>query len=166
MREQSSLYKKILIAFLWIAFLLLVSAILGNLSKSEVDSWYYTLERSKLTPPSITFAIVWPILYILIALSGFFLWSTPSTQNLLGAKIGYIAQLVFNWSWTPLFFLYHQIGYALFCLILTLLTTLFVVACAWNRQRVSAALLIPYVVWLIFALYLNAYIYINTSQIG
>ena len=92
----------------WIVLLVLIGAGIGQITKPGIDMWYKTLQRSPLTPPDYIFGIVWTILYAILGSCGWVLWSSPNT-NLRSAKILYVAQLILNWSWAPLFFIFHQI---------------------------------------------------------
>lgn len=143
---------------LWVFSLLLVGAIIGNLSKSGVDSWYLGLNRSPLTPPNYVFGIAWTFLYVLIAISGWIIWNHTSA-NLLAVKRYYIAQLLLNWSWTPLFFIYHLTAVSLLCIVLITIIAMLITVKIYNKSRLAALLFVPYIVWLLFATYLNYYIW-------
>lgn len=145
---------------LWITILLLVSSAIGALTKSSIDSWYVALNRSPLTPPNYMFGIVWSILYVMIAISGWMIWRSEYTPKLKAIKTLYITQLLLNWSWTPLFFGYHLVGTALICLIvITIVVALLIIKSYKNLVTVST-FLTPYFLWLLFATYLNLYIWL------
>lgn len=105
--------KKYISLFVWIVGLILVGSIIGSLTKTEVNAWYDTLNRSPLTPPNYAFPIVWTILYAIIATCGWIIWRQQSFPELLRIKSLYIMQLILNWSWAPLFFRYHLTGFSL-----------------------------------------------------
>lgn len=151
--------KKYFYLLLWIALLLLVGSFLGMLTKTNIDSWYLTLNRSPLSPPNYLFSIVWSILYIAIATSGWIIWNSGSFTGLRLIKTLYIIQLALNWAWTPLFFNFHQIGAALVCLLLIIITVIGLIIYSYKKINVAALLLLPYLLWLLFAAYLNFYIW-------
>lgn len=124
-------------------------------------NWYKNLKKSNLTPPDIVFGIVWPILYTLIAISFvvFIRTSTPIRKN--PAIIVFLIQLVLNLSWSPVFFKRQNIKLSLVIIVLTLIFTLINIWLFYKINPISAYLLIPYAVWLMFATYLNAYIYVK-----
>lgn len=154
--QKNKSYLKLII---WIASLVLVGTIIGTLIKPNVDFWYVELNRSLLTPPNYVFSITWTILYTMIALSGWLIWNARPFSELQKIKNLYIAQLILNWSWTPLFFNYHLVGLAFTCLIsLTTLVAILVVKAYKNIPNASF-LLIPYFLWLLYASYLNFYIW-------
>ena len=153
--------KKMLSLVLWIVLLVMIGYGLGLLTKASVNDWYQTLNRSPLSPPNYVFGIVWTILYIMLGISGWLIWQSNAFPGLGSIKRYYVAQLILNWSWTPLFFYYHQIDFALICILfLTLLVTLLIVKCFRHLTKVSL-LLIPYSIWLLFASYLNLYIVLH-----
>ena len=71
MDERNKGYIKLII---WIISLILIGSVLGNLTKSSVDTWYQALNRSPLTPPDYIFGVAWSILYAMIAVSGWLIW--------------------------------------------------------------------------------------------
>jgi translocator protein len=144
---------------IWIVSLMLIGSSIGVLTKSSVDTWYMTLNRSPLTPPNYLFGIAWSILYGMIATSGWLIWrSNPFTRlNLI--KILYVIQLVLNWSWTPLFFSYHLTGLALICLSLIIILVALLIIQSYKKINMAALLLVPYLLWLLFAGHLNFYIW-------
>lgn len=144
---------------LWIALFLLISAALGNITDSHRDSWYASLEKSSLTPPGYVFGIVWSILYGMLAIAGWLIWRARCFSTLFTVKSLYIIQLLLNWSWTPLFFHYHYTGVALlFIIIIIVLVAILLFLCRKSLPKVTW-LLTPYSIWLIFAAYLNGYIW-------
>lgn len=151
--------KRYLSLLLWVISLISVGALIGNLTQAGVDTWYLGLNRSPLTPPNYVFGIVWTILYAIIGISGWSIWGA-STANLSSIKVVYITQLLLNWSWTPLFFLYQLPGYALICLILMLTMVFAIIFMAYPRIKAVSYLFLPYFLWLMFATYLNTYIYL------
>lgn len=151
--------KKFINLFAWVGSLLLVSSILGNLTSSNVDGWYQALNRSSLTPPDYVFGIVWSILYVMIAISGWKIWRAKHFPKLNSIKALYIGQLILNWSWTPLFFIFRLTEIAFVCLLaIVILVTVLIIRSYKNLPSVSL-LLTPYLLWLLLATYLNFYIW-------
>jgi tryptophan-rich sensory protein len=124
-----------------------------------MKKWYDTLHKSKLTPPPFIFSIVWPILYVTIFLS-LFVYIFNKKYTSLGLFY-FVLQFVLNILWPIIFFQYKNISLAFVILILLCLfigLTLFEFS---KTDSVSTLLLIPYFIWSLFALYLNAYIFFN-----
>lgn len=115
------------------------------------DEWYMSLKKSSLTPPSYVFGIVWPVLYVLLA------WSAWIRYKTKGWWWPYAVQIMLNVLWVQLFFRLRWIG-AAFVLILSITASL-----AWTvktlEPRLAAALLVPNLLWVAFATYLNGYVW-------
>lgn len=145
---------------LWSALLIVISFIIGYTTKPEISDWYSLLSRSPLTPPNYVFPIVWTLLYTAIGASGFFIWQAQHILNIEYIKILYTVQLLLNWSWTPLFFSYHLVGWALITLICMDLLVAAILYATHKTLKKVFALMLPYAIWLLFATYLTFYIWI------
>ena len=150
---------KTLSLVLWIMIIQLVGAGLGLLTNISATGWYQALSRSSLTPPDAVFGIVWPLLYVLIAISGWWLWQQPKPYRI--EKKLFVAQLILNWLWTPLFFYLHLPGLAFFELLLLTVLTLILIIRLNFKLLLASILLIPYFLWIFFAVYLNYFIWMN-----
>jgi tryptophan-rich sensory protein len=127
----------------------------------NVDSWYAQLRKPPWTPPSWLFGPVWSLLYALMAVAAWMVWRRPDVdpqarRNALGCW-GF--QLALNAAWSWLFFGFQKPGLAfveLISLWLLILATLISFA---RIDRLAAALLVPYLLWVTFAGALNGAIY-------
>lgn len=145
----------------WILALQLIGFALGMMTESNLVSWYQTLPKSSLTPPGVVFAIVWPILYVLIAIVGFIVWENrhhPKYKLLL--KL-FVIQLILNWLWTPLFFQFHLVGVSFFWLLALVVVVGTLIYKANSVEFKISLILFPYFIWLLFAAYLNGYIWLQ-----
>ena len=144
--------KNILLSFLPV----LIAAITGTIFQMFAKIDYESLNKPLLSPPKIVFPIVWSILYLLIGFSGYLFVTASNSQEdkVKGLTIFYIG-LFFNALWTLFYFtLDLKIFAAIWLGILYLITASnFVIFSKINKK--SGYLLIPYLVWLLFALYLN-----------
>ena len=145
---------------IWIIVFQIIGYGFGQITQYDILSWYPTLHKSILTPPNIVFPIVWFILYCMIAVSGYSLWQSRHQPKAKLALIFYAIQVLLNWAWTPLFFYFHWIGASLVCITLIIILTLITIIIIRNNYKLSCVMLIPYLIWLIFAGYLNAIIWI------
>ena len=133
------------------------AGLVGNLLQgSDVGARYLALERPAWAPPQQAFGIVWPALYVLIGVAGWRLWTNPSEGRLVGIALGaWAAQLVLNALWPGMFFgLEAFVAAAALIVVLDLVVVLAVVSAA-RVDRWAAALLVPYLVWLLYATALN-----------
>lgn len=128
-------------------------------------SWYESLNKSSLTPPSWVFGIVWPILYLLMFLSFFIVQQNPKCVPFCKPLYFFLIQLGFNLVWTTLFFKMKQPKLALLDLILTVIFTFITVYQFKKISKIGFYLLLPYLIWICFALYLNFYIVLKNKMI-
>ena len=117
--------------------------------------WYYSLNKSPLTPPEAVFPIAWTILYIMIALSLFFYIKDGLRQEKIIPLVIFITQIILNLLWTPVFFESHNIKLAFFIIIALIILVFINIILFYKKSKTAAFLLIPYFLWLIFAAYLN-----------
>jgi tryptophan-rich sensory protein len=137
---------------------LIIGFIVGSLSKP--DEWYFKLNKPKLTPPSYVFGIAWSILYILIGISYYLALKDRS----VGHWIIPIIHLILNYAYTPLIFIYKRLLESAIITLLVLITAIIVMILFYSYgNMISVLLLIPYIIWLIFANYLAWSVYsLNT----
>jgi translocator protein len=143
----------------WITALILIGWVIGSLTKTEINTWYSTINRSPLTPQNYVFPVAWTILYTIIAFCGWSIWRAPMFSNLRLIKNLYVLQLILNWCWTPLFFRYHLTGLSLVVLVLMDIATGIIIYLTYARIRLVSLSMIIYLVWIVFASYLNFYIW-------
>jgi len=132
-------------------------AFLGSIftSSSTNSEWYFN-NKPSITPPNYVFPIVWNILFFLIALSLYFSW-TAGKSNKQKTKIAWIfgINLFLNTLWSYLFFYLQNPVFAFFDLILIWITIIMMIFTTYNINKKSAWLLVPYLLWVSFAGYLN-----------
>lgn len=120
---------------------------------------YTNLELPIFSPPSTVFPIVWTILYILMGISSFMIYVSNSRMKNTALLI-YIVQLLFNSIWTITFFNLENYGFAIFVLIALILMVIIMMLYFYKIDIKSCYLQIPYLLWLMFALYLNVGIWL------
>ena len=135
--------------------LVLITYIVGSLASSSAgtDLWYQSLIKSNLNPPGYVFGIVWSILYLLM---GIIAWRTfYIIKNL------FYIQLFFNAIWSWLFFSFHLPVISLIDIWLLIFINIKILFMILNQDKLAAFLYTPYIVWLLFASYLNLFIVLN-----
>jgi len=157
-------YKKYISLTIWITVVISVGALIGSFTKpqpnNEIHNWYFNIKKSPLTPPNYIFPIAWTILYAMIGFSGWVLWQQASNiKNLKIIKGLYLAQMLLNWSWTPLFFGCHLIGLSLLVLILMDIIVALLIFASYGKIKSAAIAMVPYFLWILFATHLNLYIW-------
>ena len=141
---------------------LLISLGVGGLSAlitSGSMDIYKTLIKPPLAPPSILFPIVWTILYILMGISSYMIYESENYEKDDALKI-YLLQLVINFIWPIFFFLLKLRLISLIIIILLLIAIILMITKFYKINKTSAYLQIPYLIWVLFATYLNFGFYI------
>lgn len=118
-------------------------------------NWYNELTKPYLSPPSWVFTPIWIILYIMILSSLIIYLTNPTIFSKTKGYIFFTIQIILNLLWSPAFFLMKNIGLALATIILLDITVFFTIKHFYRVSKLSAYLLIPYFVWILFATYLN-----------
>ena len=139
---------------------ILTTVILGGLVGLIISGFidYETLERPPFSPPSILFPIVWTILYILMGIS----YGILKSNGLVNQEINliYYSQLVVNLLWPILFFVLEWRLLAFLWIILLIVLVINMIIKFYNKNKLAGLLQIPYLIWLIFAAYLNLGVYL------
>ena len=125
----------------------------GLVTISFKDPWYSQLVKSNFNPPDWIFAPVWTTLYLMMTLAIWFFWH--SKKRNLSTVYLYFIHILFNTTWSIVFFGLHQILLALFVLIGLLLMIIILMLRFKRVNIVSYYLMIPYLLWCCFALFLN-----------
>lgn len=144
----------------WIALSEVVGIIAGLLIRNGVEIYGLTVNKPPLSPPDWVFPVVWTILYALMGISAARVWLAEDSQEKSRSISLFIAQLAVNFFWPLFFFNLQAYGFALLWLILLWVLVFLLI---FNTRRVdmlASWLLIPYLIWLTFAIYLNFGVYL------
>lgn len=135
-------------------FLALVVLAAGIAGTFEAGEWYYKLNKPFWTPPGWLFALVWPVLYLMMAVAAWKVWLTGHhARN--GALTWWAIQLLMNAAWSWLFFGLERPGWAWLEMSLLIVIVLFCIKAFRLLSKPAASLMLPYLVWLVFAWILN-----------
>ena len=134
----------------------IVGGIVGLLISSSID--YNNLQKPPLSPPSVVFPIVWTILYILMGIS----YGILESKGLTDKKVDriYYLQLAVNALWSIFFFLFKWRLFSFIWIIFLAVLVIIMIIRFYNKNKVAGLLQIPYLLWVIFASYLNFGVYI------
>jgi len=125
------------------------------------SAWFENLNAPFLSPTDWIFMPVWIILYILIFISLIFYIFTKQANKQSG-YVYFTIQMILNLLWTPAFFIMRNILLAFIIIILLDIFVYLNFKKFYNVSRISALLLIPYIMWILFATYLNGgYLVLN-----
>lgn len=123
--------------------------------------WFHNLIRPELAPPDWLFAPVWIVLYITIFVS-FVLYCLKKVPDKKTGYLFFSVQLLLNLTWTPVFFVLKNILLAFIIIILLDIFVFLTIHKFYSISKLAGILLIPYLLWILFATYLNgAYLVLN-----
>ena len=132
-----------------------VGAVGGIATSSSVDTWYSTLNKPVFNPPNWLFAPVWTALYVLMAVAAWRVWCTPDGVARRQALFLFAVQLAFNLAWSFIFFAWRSPGWALVEIAVLSGLVALTLARFWSLDRSAGLLMVPYLVWVLFATALN-----------
>jgi tryptophan-rich sensory protein len=150
----------------------LAGAVGAVFTTAAIPTWYAGLAKPVLNPPAWVFAPVWTILYLLMGIAAFLIFTKDeksSPERSAGSRGAgskkralwiFAVQLILNVLWTALFFGLHSPLLGLICIIALWLTIIWTMAAFWTISRLATLLLAPYLLWVTFAAYLNLAIFL------
>lgn len=152
-------------SFLKLAIAIVVSEFAGIIGSiftvSAIPTWYATLVKPTLNPPSWIFGPVWTILYALMGIAAFLVWKKGwDRKDVRKALAVFGLQLVLNAVWSIIFFGLHSPLWALVDIILMWLAIVWTMVLFYKISKPAMWLLVPYILWVSFATYLNYSIWI------
>lgn len=121
-----------------------------------MNLWYKSLVKPPLTPPASYFPLAWGVLYTLMTIAFLIILFKPHSKDKYIAVNLFLIQLIINFIWSYVFFEMKSIGLALVDVIILLLLLIFTMVYFFRLSKLSGILLIPYLLQVIFAIYLNA----------
>jgi tryptophan-rich sensory protein len=137
-----------------LAFLALVVLVSWWGSRFLPGEWYAGLTKPSWNPPAWVFGPVWSTLYVLMAVAAWQIWNSDHPGRLQAIAL-WLVQLVFNGAWSWLFFGLHRPGVAMFELAVLVVLVVLTIRSFRAIRPIAAALMLPYLAWIGFALALN-----------
>ncbi len=147
------LKNKFLSFVLFFIFTYSASFIGGLVTINFKEPWYSTLIKSNFNPPDWIFAPVWTTLYLMMTLAIWFYWHSKN-KNINTIYI-YFIHILFNTTWSIVFFAFHNILLALINLMILICLIIILILRFKRVNYVSTYLMIPYLLWSCYALFLN-----------
>ena len=146
--------------FRWALFVvplvLLLGFLSGKLGGGTADSpWFAELTKPSTFPPPLAFPIVWAALYAMMAVAFALVCAAWGARFRTAAIVMFVVQLAINLAWTPVFFGLHEIKIALAVILALDVAALITTALFWRVRRLAGWLMVPYVLWFLFATVLN-----------
>ena len=139
-----------------------LAGVVGSVFTSpSIPTWYASLQKPSFNPPNWLFAPVWLILFGLMGVSAYLIWIKGlESKGVKAAIFIFIIQLVLNMLWSIIFFGLHSIFYGFVIIIVLWLTIALTIIAFVRISKKAGALLLPYILWVSFALVLNYYIWL------
>ena len=125
----------------------------GMATISFKEPWYSELIKSNYNPPDWIFAPVWTTLYLMMTLAIWFFWHSKNRD--MSTIYIYFIHIAFNTTWSIIFFGLHQILFALIVLLILIFLIVILIIRFKRVNLVSYYLMIPYLLWTLYALFLN-----------
>ena len=153
------MFKNKFLSFLIFGFVTFSASFIGSIATiTSKEPWYSSLNKSGLNPPDWVFAPVWTTLYLFMTIA---IWSAwHKNYKDLNIIYIYLMHLFFNTTWSIVFFVFHNIFAALINLIIIIGFIIILMIKYKKISNLSFILMIPYLLWCIYALTLNANLYI------
>ncbi len=141
--------------WLFILTPIILGSIVGFIISSKID--YSFLRKPPLSPPKLAFPVMWSIIYLLLGIS-YYLYRKNENDPKVN-KVYYVS-LFINYLWSIIFFLLKLRGLAVLWIILLDISVIYLFILYLRKNKISAYLNIIYLLWVIFATYLNIGIYL------
>lgn len=134
-----------------------LAGVIGSIfTTPSISGWYANLVRPEFAPPNWIFAPVWTTLFALMGIAAFLVWKRGlGDKKVKIALVIFLVQLILNTFWSIIFFGLHSPGGALIEMIFLWLAILATIIAFAKISKPAAWLLLPYILWVSFAGYLN-----------
>jgi benzodiazapine receptor len=133
------------------------AALLGSFATTpQIATWYAALNKPVFNPPNWIFAPVWTLLFAMMAVAAWLIWEKGlAKKGVKPALLVFLEQLAVNVLWSFLFFAWHNVWGAYVCIIVLWGLILITIIRFAKIDRIAAWLLVPYILWVSFASFLN-----------
>lgn len=138
----------------WLAVVFIAAAV-GAVASVDADVFYSELTRPGWAPPASVFGPIWSILYLLMGVAVWLVWLDGGFRLRRAALALFLIQLGVNALWSWLFFAWNKGSWALADILLLWLLLVATLAVFWRVRPTSGVLLLPYLLWVSFAAFLN-----------
>jgi benzodiazapine receptor len=146
--------KNKLLSFLLFAIITYSASAIGGLATINFkEPWYSMLVMPTYNPPDWVFAPVWTTLYLFMTIAIWKFWHSKNRD--IDTIYIYIVHLIFNTTWSIVFFVFHKITLALIVLVILILLIIILIVRFKRVNLLSFYLMIPYLLWCFYALLLN-----------
>jgi len=143
-------------ALFTVPLVLLLGIVSSRVSDSGYSNpWFAALVKPAAMPPGWLFPLAWTLLYVLLGLALALILHARGARGRVLAVGLFVLQLLLNYAWSPLFFALHEVRAALIVIVAMLVTAAAATMLFARIRKAAALLMLPYLAWLLFALWLN-----------
>lgn len=143
-------------ALFTVPLVLLLGIVSSRVSDSGYSNpWFAALVKPAAMPPGWLFPLAWTLLYVLLGLALALILHARGARGRALAVGLFVLQLLLNYAWSPLFFALHEVRAALIVIVAMLVTAAAATMLFARIRKAAALLMLPYLAWLLFALWLN-----------
>ncbi len=137
-------------------FITICALFIASQGSDMLSCWYNNLNQPSFSPPDFVFPIVWSLIYLIMAFVGASLWGAEKTKYRAAALTFWALQLVSATLWPFLFFTFQEPFLAFFCSLITWVFVLLCMILSFKVKKLYGILILPYFLWLCFAVVLSA----------
>lgn len=152
------MFKLILFLILNFAALGIGGFLIGNTATNE---WYQQANKAPWTPPGWVFGFAWTTIMVCFSVFMYMISAKYSTEQLNFFYVMFAIQWILNVIWNPIFFRFHMVLLGLVIIIALLVFVAWFTIYGFKKGGYAGILMLPYLVWLMIATSLNAYIYLK-----
>ena len=135
--------------------------LVSYINRNTINYYSTTVKKPFFTPPSIVFIIVWSILYLLMGIAAYRIYIRNKVKNDdNGAYFFYLIQLILNFMWSFIFFTFRLYGISFIWIIILFVFVIITFIKFIKIDKIAGLLLAPYMLWLVFAGFLNFFIWV------
>ncbi len=132
-----------------------LAGFIGMQLAGSISSLYLILIKPPFSPPSQLFGIIWPILYLLMGISLYIIYDSPKNKVRTQALYLFFIQLLVNILWPTIFFKFQMYWLAVIVILILDILVVKTIQLFYTINKKSAYILLPYMLWILFATYLN-----------
>ena len=144
----------------WIALTEAVGGLSGWLTRQGTQYFNQAVTKPPFSPPGIVFPVAWAILYLLMGIGAARVYLAPVSRARSRSLFLYLLQLAFNFCWSVIFFTVRAYGFAFVWLVALWFLILAMILEFRRVDALAAGLQVPYLLWVLFAAYLNAGVWV------
>jgi len=154
-QDATPLWQSVLGLIGWVVLCFTAAGVGSSFTLPQIDTWYAQLEKPSFNPPNWIFGPVWSTLYLMMAVAVWRVWKNAGWTNAPHSLGVWCFQLLLNTTWSVLFFGLENPELAAVDIVVLWVSILITTAAFWRHDRLAAALMVPYLLWVTFAAVLN-----------